>query len=75
MFYYKINQNQWTFVNDVDLQEYCETKDEQLTKIIKGNDIQLLLLEPLELRQKSEAFIVLKYLKQQRKEAMEKLNN
>ena len=71
----KGNQNQWTFINDVDLEDYCETQDEKLTKVINGDDIQSLLLEPLELRQKSEAFIVLKYLKQQRKEAMEKFNN
>ena len=69
------NQNQWTFVNDVDLEDYCETQDEQLSKVINGDDIQLLLLEPLELRQKSESFIVLKYLKEKRKEAMEKYND
>lgn len=66
------NQNQWTFVNDVDLKDYCKTQDEQLTTVINGDDKELLLIEPLELRQKSESFIVLKYLKQQRKEAMDK---
>ncbi|MBP6754615.1 MAG: hypothetical protein KA210_00610 [Bacteroidia bacterium] len=69
------NQNKWTFVNDVDLEGYCETQDEKLTEVINGDDIELLLLEPLELRQKSESFIVLKYLKQQQKEAMEKFND
>lgn len=69
------NQNKWTFVNDVDLVDYCETQDEKLTEVINGDDIELLLLEPLELRQKSESFIVLKYLKKQRKEAIEKIND
>lgn len=68
----KTNRNQWTFIRDVDLEDYYETQDEKLTKVINGEDIELLLFEPLELRQKSESYNVLKYLKQQRKEAMEK---
>jgi hypothetical protein len=75
LFHYKENHNQWTFINDVDLEDYCKTQDEQLTKVINGDDIQSLLLEPVELRQKSESFIVLKYLKEKRKEAMEKFND
>lgn len=67
----KTNHNQWTFVKDVDLKDYCETQDEQLSKVINGDDIQLLLLEPLKLRQKSESFIVLKYLQEKHKEAMD----
>jgi hypothetical protein len=68
----KTNRNQWTFIRDVDLEDYYETQDEKLTNVINGEDIELLLLEPLELRQKSESYNVLKYLKKQRKEAMEK---
>ncbi len=71
----KLNHNQWTFVNDVDLEDYCETQDKRYTIVIKGDDIGLLLLEPLELRQISESFIVHKYLREKLKEAMENYNN
>ncbi|WP_288980536.1 hypothetical protein [uncultured Flavobacterium sp.] len=69
------NKNQWNFIRDVDLEDFCETQDEKLTNVINGEDIVLLLLEPLELRQKSESYNVIKYLKQKQKEAMEKFNN
>jgi hypothetical protein len=69
------NKNQWNFIRDVDLEDFCETQDEKLTNVINGEDIVLLLLEPLELRQKSESCNVLKYLKQKQKEAMEKFND
>lgn len=72
LFHNITNRNQWTFIRDVDLEDYYETQDEKLTKVINGEDIELLLFEPLELRQKSESYNVLKYLKQKRKEAMEK---
>lgn len=71
----KTNRNQWNFIRDVDLEDYYETNDEKLIKIINGEDIELLLLEPLELRQKSESYNVLKYLKQQQKEAMENFDD
>ncbi len=71
----KTNKNQWNFIRDIDLEDFCETQDEKLTNIINGEDIVLLLLEPLELRQKSESYNVLKYFKQKQKEAMEKFNN
>jgi len=70
----KTNHNQWTFVNDVDLEDYCETQDEQYTIVIKGDDIELLLLEPLELRRTSQLFIR-DYLRKQCIDAMENFND
>jgi hypothetical protein len=71
----KTKHNQWFFVSDIDLEDYCQNEGNKYTKIINGEDIGLLIIEPIELRQKSESFIVLKYLKQQLHKVMEDLND
>ena len=70
-----INENQWLFVREIDLDDYNETNNVDLTSLLNGEDIIEIIIEPQDLRKNSEEYKNLLYFKEQRKKAMEDLNN